>query len=383
MTASPARRHVAFCITELRAGGAERCLVELATRLDCEHFTCSVVSLAPRPTDLERSLVPRLEAAGIPIHFLDATRTLDAPRAVRRLAALWRNDRPDLVQTFLFHANLVGRLAARRANLQPVVSGIRVAERRSKWRLWIDRATAGNVACHVCVSESVARFSREVGRLPAERLTVIPNGIDVARFDNVAPLDRAALGLPLDRRFVVCIGRLDEQKGQRWLLEHAHRWLDQLPEHNLLLVGDGPDRAALEALAREKQLESRVHFLGWTTLVPTILVAADLLVLPSLWEGMPNVLLEAMAARRPIVARQVEGVTELLGPKASGQIVPLDPNPQPFVNAILNLLKNNDLRHSCATENRLRVEAHFSLEAMVRHYESLYSQLLTNSKNVK
>lgn len=369
-------KRIDFCITELRSGGAERCLVELATRLDPARFTCRVVSLAPRPADDERSLVPRLEAAGVPVHYLNARRRLDALRAVRDLAAWWRADRPDLVQTFLFHANIVGRLAARRAQVATVVSGLRVAERRSRWRLWIDRLTAGNVARHVCVSESVARFSRDVGGLPAERLVVIPNGIDVSRYEHVPPFDAPSWGLPVNRRFVVCIGRLDEQKGQRWLIEHAHRWMDRCPEHDLLLVGDGPDRAALEALIAAKNLTSRVHFLGWTTLVPTILVAADLLVLPSLWEGMPNVVLEAMAAGRAVAARDVEGVAELLGSDAGPQIVPTNAAPELFSDAILNLLNDNELRISVGERNRRRVSAQYSLGAMIGRYETLYSDLL-------
>lgn len=350
--------------------------MELATRLDPARFACRVVSLAPPPADAERSLVPRLEAAGIPVRFLDARRAWDAPWAIRELAALWRGERPDLVQTFLFHANLVGRLAARRAKIATVVSGIRVAERRSRSRLWIDRLTAGNVARHVCVSEAVARFSRDVGGLPAERLVVIPNGIDAARFENAAPFDPAAFGLPAGRRYVVCIGRLDEQKGQRWLIEHARRWLDALPDYDLLLVGDGPDRADLEALVRKLNLTDRVRLLGWTTVVPTILVAADLLVLPSRWEGMPNVVLEAMAAGRAVVARDVEGVAELLGSAAGPQIVPLENTGEDFADAVLNLLRNNDLRHTLEARNRRRVAENYTLEAMVRRYEELYSTLL-------
>lgn len=369
---------VAFCITELRAGGAERCLVELATRLDPSRFTCSVVSLAPRPADEERSLAPRLEAAGIPMHFLDARRSWDAPRAIRQLAAIWRDERPDLVQTFLYHANIVGRLAARRAKIKTLVSGIRVAERRSRTRLWIDRLTAGNVARHVCVSESVARFSRDIGGLPVKRLVVIPNGIDLARYENVPPWDPAAFGLPSGRRYVVCIGRLDEQKGQRWLIEHAPRWLAQVPGHDLLLVGDGPDRAALEAQVRAAGLAGRVHFLGWTTVVPTILVVADLLVLPSFWEGMPNVILEAMAAGRAVVARDVEGVSELLGPTPGPQLIPTDAPADQFGDSIVNLLSDNDLRHASEKQHRLRIAQNFTLESMVSRYESLYLDLLTH-----
>lgn len=366
---------IAFCITELRAGGAERCLVELATRLNRERFASEVVSLAPRPVDRARSLVPQLETAGIPVTFLNVTGLASAYSAIGALAEHWRTTPPDLVQTFLFHAGLVGRLAARRANVNKVVAGIRVAERRARWRLWADRLTSGNVECHVCVSESVAAFSREAGKLPAERLAVIPNGVDVARFDNAEPIDLQTLGLAQGRRAVVCMGRLDPQKGQRLLLKTAREWLDRSSQHDLVLVGDGPDRAELEALAAELDIAERVHFAGWRSDVPAILRACDLLVLPSQWEGMPNAVLEAMAAGLAVVAYDVEGVRELLGDAAGLQIAPASDS-QVFPNSILTILTEATQREVLGAQNRHRVMAQFSLNSMVQRYERLYDTLL-------
>ena len=117
-------------------------------------------------------------------HSTPAACTADAWSSVRQLATQWRTWRPDVVQTFLFHANILGRLAAFRAGVPHVASGIRVAERRSGWRLWIDRATDRLVERHVCVSQAVADFSRTRGRLPAPKLFVIPNGIDVSQHDS-------------------------------------------------------------------------------------------------------------------------------------------------------------------------------------------------------
>jgi len=368
--------HIAFCTTELRNGGAERCLVELATRLDRSRFRCSVVSLAPPPSDVARSLAPRLEAAGVPVQFLNVTRTTQAWRALRELTRIWRRDTPDLVQTFLFHANLIGRLAASRAGVPHIVSGIRVAERRSRWRLRLERWTAGSVERHVCVSESVAMFSRDVGGLPADHIDVIPNGIDVRTYENISPATLTSLGVQQGRRIVVCIGRLDPQKGQPWLLDHASDWLKQLPEHDLVFVGDGPDRAPLTSKIASLGLQDRVHLVGFRADVPAILAAAELLLLPSAWEGMPNVVLEAMAAGRAVVARDVEGVQELLGttPK-SPQITPAH-EPQLLSQQVVAILSNPRLRESLGEQNRMRAEREFSLESMVQRYDQLYTSLL-------
>jgi glycosyltransferase involved in cell wall biosynthesis len=282
--------------------------------------------------------------------------------------------RPHIVQTFLFHANLLGRIAARRAGVPCVVCGIRVAERRGRWRLWADRWTSGWVDANVCVSQAVADFTRATGGLPAERLVVIPNGVDIAAFDQAGPADLAMLGLPAERRAVAFVGRLDEQKGARWLVETASPWLARLPRHDLLVVGRGPQRAALEELARKHGISARVHFTGWRVDVPAVLKASDLFVLPSAWEGMPNVVLEAMAASRPVVASDVEGVRELLGPGADAQVVPRR-DAQQFAARLTSIAADPVLASHLGAANRRRVEEHFTLTAMIAAYEELYERL--------
>ncbi len=186
---------VAFCITELHPGGAEQALVELATRIDRRRFSPSVYSLGPRPPDDAAILCERLASAEVPVQFMNGRRAWHAPAVVARLARHWRNARPDVVQTFLFHANLAGRLAARLAGTGRVVSGVRVAERQAAWHILADRFSARFVDRVVCVSESVAEFCRAAG-LPAERLRVVHNGVDADRFSTAEAADLAKLGVP-------------------------------------------------------------------------------------------------------------------------------------------------------------------------------------------
>ena len=302
--------------------------MELATRMDRGRFRPVVYSLAAAPAAGEDWCLETLRAAGITVHCLGAGRTWQFPAIVRRLEKLLREQSPQLVQTFLFHANIIGRIAARRAGVPRVVSGIRVAQRRPRWRLWLDRATDRWVDRHVCVSQAVAQFSAHEGRLPAGKLVVIPNGVDVARFPASAAMGQGrARGtvprpevVPAGREAIVCIGRLERQKGLAWLLETAAIWMPQVPQCDLLLAGRGPQQSLLEAQCRTLGLRDRVHFLGWRPDIVEILAASRLLVLPSQWEGMPNVVLEAMAAGLPVVATDVEGVRELLGPAATAQV---------------------------------------------------------------
>jgi glycosyltransferase involved in cell wall biosynthesis len=374
-----AKLRTALVITDLDIGGAERAFVELATRLDPRAFEVRVWSLMPAPRDESRSLFPALRARGISAVSLNASSVPSAPRVVRALTAAWRDWQPDIVQTFLFHANILGRVAARRAGVPHVVSGIRVAERRGRFRLWLDRWTDRWVERHICVSQGVADFSHRVGGLPANKLVVIPNGIDVARYVNVAPIAPGELGLPEGRQLITYIGRLDPQKNLGWLIDQAPAWLAAHPRHDLLLVGDGPERRALENQAARIAPAGRVHFVGWQANIAGILAASDVLMLPSQWEGMPNVVLEALASARPVLAADVEGVRELLG-DSSEQIAPPE-DAQRWAAMLTRLLSDRSLAGELGARNRERAASQFSLEAMVRAYAELYGSLAARPRD--
>lgn len=332
-----------------------------------------VYALAPPPPD--RTLIDTLERSGIDVHCMGGRGARDSLSVLNQLTHHLRRQQPHLLQTFLFHANLLGRLAAWRAGVPCIVSGIRVAERRHRWHLRLDRWTSRLVQRHVCVSRAVADFSIRQAGLPAERVVVIPNGVDVTRFDGAEPADLPALGLSAGRRAITYVGRFDEQKRVDWLLALAPTLLERLPQHDLLLVGDGPQRNALVQQIGGGPHSARIHFAGPRDDVPAILKASDLLVLPSAWEGMPNVVLEAMACRLPVVATEVEGVRELLGPCADEQTAPID-RPDLFVERCVAILSHPRQATALGEANRQRIEAEFTVQRMVTSYAALYRELL-------
>ncbi len=181
---------LAFCITELDTGGAERALVELAIRLDRTDWETHVFCLAG-----SGRLVEVLTNAQIPVTCLGA-RGVRSVWIIAELARQLRRVKPALLQTFLFHANIVGRLAGKLAGVKHIVSGIRVAEQRSRIPLWIDRWTSFLVEQNVCVSQSVADFSIRAAGLKEGNICVIPNGVDVARFSGAVAADYAEFGIP-------------------------------------------------------------------------------------------------------------------------------------------------------------------------------------------
>jgi glycosyltransferase involved in cell wall biosynthesis len=373
---------IAFCITELEPGGAERCLVELVTRLDPARFTPEIYCLAPRPVGKAALLADRLEQSRISVVYLGARSFRQAPRVVWQLRRLLTQSRPEILQTFLFHANVLGATAARLAGVPIVVTGIRVAERRAAWRLAAERWTARWVTRHVCVSQGVREFSARAAGLSPDKLVVIPNGVDVERFATAAPCRLESLGVTPPRRFIVYVGRIDVQKDVEALVTEIYS-PERFPEHDLVLVGDGPQRQALERAVAQSASAERIHFAGYREDVAQIMAASDLLVLPSRWEGMPNVVLEAMAAARPVVATDVEGVAEALGPLAADQVVGRAAKDSgnhewcaAFAEKMRVILADSQLAARLGRENQARVKPHFTHDAMVRAYERLYLDLL-------
>jgi glycosyltransferase involved in cell wall biosynthesis len=368
--------HVTFCITELNVGGAERCLVELAIRLDRERFAPSIACLGPRPIGNSGALAARLDAAGVPVHYFNARGPASAPRVLWQLQRQWRADRPDIVQTFLWHANVLGTLAAWSAGVPRIVTGLRVAEPHRRWRRPLERLAGRLADRHVAVSEGVAKFARERIGLQANKIVVIPNGVSLPE-EPVAPADLSRLGLPGGRRAIAFVGRLDEQKGVEWLVEQTPELFRRLPQHDLLIVGTGPLEDRLRSRARRLSVAGRVHFAGWRDDIPNILAAVDLVVIPSQWEGMPNVVLEAMAAARPMVAFNVEGIAEALGEDASRQIA-AHKDRDGFIERMVEIAADFELQLRLGHANRDRVMRQFAVENMVARYERLYLELASN-----
>jgi glycosyltransferase involved in cell wall biosynthesis len=366
---------LALCITDLDIGGAERCLTELAVRMDRSRFAPVVCCLGPRPPRDEASCVPQLLDAGVEVHCLGGRSIWQFPIVLRRLRRLLIAHKPQIAQTFMFHANILGRFSVRRAGVPKVVASIRVAEHAARWHLRLDRLTQRRVDRYVCVSEAVADFSAARAGLPREKLVVIPNGIELDRYPARRPADLRGFGIPSGRRVVTFVGRLEPQKGVDWLLATARQWLTKLPDGELLLVGLGPSEGALKAAVQAAGIADRVHFAGWRPDVPEILAASGLLVLPSVWEGMPNVVLEAMASRLPVVATDVEGVRELLGPGAGQQTV-RHGDSQALGDKIVRFMLDSTLARATGEENRRRAEENFGIARMVEAHEALWESLV-------
>ncbi len=366
----PTRRKLAACITELDPGGAERALFQIMTRLDPSAWEIHVYSLAAGG-----ALANEFRQRGIPVTELDGQRHRPF-RATRRLAKELRAFQPDLLLTFLYHANIIGRLAAWWAGVPHIVSGIRVAERRSRWRLRLDRWTNGLVDCNICVSQAVAAFSIDQGGLPAVKTISIPNGVDASHFETARPADLSRFGIPRKGRVILFVGRLDPQKAPGDLLAAFERVAETFSDIHLLFVGHGPLESTLrrQVDGLPSELQARVHIAGWQEDIPAILKAGTCLAVPSLWEGMPNVVLEAMASGLPVIATNVDGTTELLIPGETGWLVPPQ-SPEKLASALRQVLSHAADARNIAENAQTLCTKQFTWDTVAHRYEHIFREL--------
>ncbi|MGE3818751.1 MAG: glycosyltransferase [Isosphaeraceae bacterium] len=356
-------------IPTLDRSGAEKQVVLLAKGLPRDRFHVEVAALT-RLGPLEAEL----REAGVPVTLIGKPLKFD-PFAMLRLIQFLRRKRFDVLQTWVFAANSYGRVAARLAKVPVVVTAEMAVDLwKGEGHLWIDRFLASRCDKVVGNSEAVVAFYRAAG-LPEEKLATIHSGIDDVPPAGVDPAAvRAEFGWRPDAPMILFAGRLVEQKGVDVLIDALDLLQHVWPELRTLIVGDGPMRDTLVETAQAYDLDARLRFTGHREDVPRLLAASDLLVLPSRYEGLPNVVLEAMRFGKPVVATAAPGTTELVVDGQTGMLVPLD-DPRALAQAIRTVLGDPGLRRAMGDAGLARVQAHFRVDAMVTKFAELYESL--------
>lgn len=316
-----------------------------------------------------------LLAAGVRVVPLGADHSGIAHAALSFFKLL-RRERVDVLHAFLFHSNLIARVLGRVAGVPAVIVSERSVESgKAWWRLWADRLTWRLADSWTANSREVGRVLERRERIAANRIAVIPNGVDVAHFSQqVNPTAfRTRCGLTTGDAVVLCVGRLDRLKGHSTLLEAFRIVADEAPTSRLCLVGEGALRQPLERQAAELRLTGRVCFSESLADVRPALAAADLLVLPSIDEGLPGIVLESFAAGVPVVATAVGGTPELVEHERTGLLVPAR-DPAALAAAIVRLLRDKGLRYRLSQAARDVVQP-LSVDRMVGTTEDLYQRL--------
>jgi len=369
-------------VMEATIGGTRRHLVDLALGEQRAGLEVHVAAACLRVRDFERDL-ELLQSAGIGVTRIPMLREVSPAsdwRHAGELRALLRRLRPDVVHTHSSKAGVLGRWASLREGIGARVhtphtfaflfAGMFSAPRRAFYRrleCWLCARTE----CVIAVSQGEARTIEASGVVPAGKLRVVENGIDARALREARPLARAELGFRDDAPLLLTAGLLNLAKGQDLLLEAlAAPGLEGL---QLALAGEGELRPELEA--RAQALGGRVRLLGVRSDMPALLATADLYVLPSRWEGMPYVLLEALASARPILVTPVDGARELVERGRCG-LVARAISAAALADGLRELLAlPREEQARMGRAGRACVEQHYTLERMVEGTLQVYREI--------
>ena len=365
--------HVCHIFPSLPLHGAENHFLKLCKNLDHSKVRTTILVIQSRG-----ELAPDFEALGIPVTLVPKRSRYDLSVVPRIREYLNKGDF-DLVHTHLFTANFWGRLGAL-GRPQVLVSSAHnvVAEERPllvRVENLLDRILTLGTDAVFCVTGQVAASMRHDAGLPPGKLVPIENGLSLPPPSGKTKAEiRRELGLPEDRIFLAVIGRFSTQKNHRGFLEALGTVVARHPEVLVLFAGEGELEGEIRAEAESRGLIPFLRFLGLRRDVPRILEALDLFVLPSLWEGLPNVMLEAMAAGVPVVATRVGGVPDVLTDGETGILC--ETSSSAIAEGILRALDHRQDSERMAEKARTLIRERYDIRNTARRYTGFYRTLV-------
>lgn len=377
---------VLHLITRLIVGGAQENTLDIAQLLDKDTWDVAVLS-GPQ-TGSEGSLIAAALARGIPLTIEPAlvreVHPLKDSLALLRLTRFIKRGGYTIVHTHSSKAGVLGRWAAKLAGVPLIVHTVHGWGHHDHqhplvraYYIGLEKLTLPVTDKLIVVSPLNTEKGLRDGIGKQDSYVVIRSGIDMERFSHPhVPRckTRAAWGIPQDAHVVGTVTRLSPQKAPLDFVRTAALVAKQMPETWFMMVGDGPLRRAVEALAAELGVTDRLVLTGLRDDVPELIAAFDIFALASLWEGLPRVLPQAMAARLPLVVTACDGCAEAVEDNINGLLVPPG-EPEALARALLKLLNDPALARKMGAAGQARVEE-FSDRRMVNQIATLYTELL-------
>ncbi len=358
-------------------GGTENQILRMIRRLDRRRFEVHLLSLQ-RSRWLEKAEIP------CPVHTATFRSyfSLDYFRFRRQFLALCREKRFDIVQTFFRDANILGVHLGRKAGVPVLVSSRRNIG-AGYWHTWFQvrllRHLAKYTHHYIANSQAAAEEAIRVEQVPRRSVSVIPNCLDSSLYGVVDPgvrrETRAAWGIPAEALVVGAVANLRPVKNLPFLVHAARRVAERVPQAHFVVLGDGPQREALEASVRDLGLQDRFVFPGASAQVARELGAFDVSVLCSKGESSPNAVLEYMAAGRASVVPDVGGCSELIESGVHGFVYPSG-NEEVFVERVVELLQDPERRRLLGERARQKVRERHDCTAVIPRLEELYETLV-------
>lgn len=361
-------------------GGAERHILNLATAFDPKLVEVSVCCLFAEP------FLRVAREAGIRTHAVPMRHKLDLG-ILTKLKDLIVSENIDIVHTHGVRANLVGRLAARLAGVETVVTTVHslLVQDYPDWfsrvaNMFIERASRGLTTHFIAVSGGLQKALIQQG-ISQQKITVVYNGLNPESFreeGGTAGSWREKAGFPPGIQLAAVVGRLHPVKGHRQFLKSAAEVLKERKDVHFLVVGTGPERDRLEEYTRKLGISEHVTFTGFISDVSELMPDLNLLIVPSLWEGFGLTALEAMAVGVPVVATSVGGLPEIVEHCTTGLLVP-PADEAGLTRGIIWMLDHPQEAVEMAAAAKNMVEQKFTARAMAKKTEELYRRLMAEA----
>jgi glycosyltransferase involved in cell wall biosynthesis len=320
------------------------------------------------------NVAAQLESRGLQVIRIPCRSRFDLATA-KRIREIIRVQDIDLVHSHGYKADIYAYLATRRIRL-PLLATSHLWTRQTaavRFYEFLDAHVLRSFDAIIAVSDRIATELRQAG-VPAGKITVIDNGIDLTPFRSAVPVLASELNKG-DGLLIGTAGRLVAQKGLTFFLTAAQQVLEEFPNLQFAIFGDGPDRGKLEQMAKDLRIENKVWFAGTRNDMPNVYASLDVFALASIDEGLPMALLEAMASGVPVVATEVGAVPKVIMPGRTGMLVrPGDP--RELAQALACLARDPALRERLGNNGKQAVHQQFSSQIMTQNYCRVYEQLL-------
>jgi glycosyltransferase involved in cell wall biosynthesis len=378
-------------ISRLAVGGSTYHAIVLTAHQDKEMFDCALVRGTEGETEGNMLEFARQKGVNSIHHIPELGREISLRNdlvALWKLFRLIRREKPDIVDTHQSKAGALGRLAALLGGTKVIIHTVHghvfydfFGKLKTGLIILVERLLARHSSLLVAVSENVRKeiLAYKVGT--PEKVITVPLGLELDRFlsiDGPSGKLRGELGLSERDILIGNVQRLVPTKGHRYLFRSIQLLKEIAPEVRFVIVGDGELRAELEQLVENLGLREHVRFLGFRKDVDNIYADSDAIVFPSLTEGSPLAIIEALASARPVVATDVGGISELVDEGKCGFVVPAK-DPRALAEALLKLIRDKKLRKSFGENGRNKVYPHLSHTRLVKDMEKIYLELV-NSK---
>ncbi len=367
---------VFFLLDSFMVGGTETQAVELARRLDPKRYQVTIGCLRR-----EGPLLDWLKGTPVEIMEVDLGGGIDSPSGLLRivkLARFLRKRRIEILHAHDLWSNIVGMAAAILARTPVTITSQRDLSHHA-WYGSYRRKVLRFLQSHSSVVLTNAKAIRdgliEQDRFPPDKVCLVYNGVDLERFHAAADRERIFPGSEGNKMIVLVGNMITDVKGHGILISAAQDVVRANPKTQFVLLGEGSKRADFEQQVKDLGLQANFLFLGRRSDVPAILACCDIAVLPSLAEGLPNAVLEYLAAGLPVVATAVGGNLEIIREGTTGLLVPPQDS-RALAAALIRLLSDNDLAVRIAGAGRDYVKQNFSFERLVEDMERLYAKLL-------